>query len=249
MVRLVITDFATKEDSENFYINEEFDVSQNMFTYKSFKKYSTYLPKYSNDKVYSLNLLSRKYLEKDQFLIHIADGEYIIRFNHKTIYSAKINANFITDDMIKSILITKHIAMLSSGGTLQNIYYIINAKYKAALENILQLNIKNDKKEIISRSLGDINELVKPLTELDSQKTHVLKLSLITFLLAGSFWILTVGLKIATDNVFYIEPLDGLRNEVKFESQFITRQENTLNTLKTQYNELTDCITHKEALK
>ena len=26
MVRLVITDFATKEDSENFYINEEFDV-------------------------------------------------------------------------------------------------------------------------------------------------------------------------------------------------------------------------------
>lgn len=43
MVRLVITDFATKEDSENFYINEEFDVSQNMFTYKSFKKYSTYL--------------------------------------------------------------------------------------------------------------------------------------------------------------------------------------------------------------
>ena len=97
--------------------------------------------------------------------------------------------------------------------------------------------------------MGDINELVKPLTELDSQKTHVLKLSLITFLLAGSFWILTVGLKIATDNVFYIEPLDGLRNEVKFESQFITRQENTLNTLKTQYNELTDCITHKEALK
>ena len=46
------------------------------------------------------------------------------------------------DDMIKSILITKHIAMLSSGGTLQNIYYIINAKYKAALENILQLNMQ-----------------------------------------------------------------------------------------------------------
>ena len=249
MVRLIITDFATKEDSESFYINEEFDVSQNMFTYKSFKKHSTYLPKYSNDKVYSINLLSRKYLEKDQFLIHIADGEYIILFNHKTIYSAKINANFITDDMIKSILITKHIAMLSSGGSLANIYYIINAKYKAALENILQLNIKNDKKEIIAKSLGDINELVKPLTELDSQKSHLLKLSVLAVLFAGTLWVLTSGLKLATNSVFYIEPLDGLRDELKFESQFMTRQEKTLDTLKTQYNDIAGCITYKEDLK
>ena len=65
MVRLVITDFATKEDSENFYINEEFDVSQNMFTYSSFKKYSVYLSKYTNDAVYSLNILSKKYLQKN----------------------------------------------------------------------------------------------------------------------------------------------------------------------------------------
>ena len=61
MVRLVITDFATKEDSEFFYVNDEFDVSQNMFTYHSFKKYSVYLSKYSNDEIYSLNLSSKKY--------------------------------------------------------------------------------------------------------------------------------------------------------------------------------------------
>lgn len=249
MVRLVITDFATKEDSESFYINEDFDVSQNMFTYKAFKKYSTYLPKYSSDKIYSLNLLSKKYLEKDQFLIHIADGEYIILFNHQTIYSAKINANFITDDMIKSILITKHIAMLSSAGSLKNIYYIISSKYKAALENILQLNIKNDKKEIIAKSLGDINELVKPLKELDSKKSHGLKMLALISLFAGSFWVVFFGLKLATDNVLYIEPLDGLNQELKFETQFIVRQEKTLNDLKKQYNELTECITYKEALK
>lgn len=249
MVRLVITDFPTQEDSESFYINDDFDISQNMFTYKAFKKHSTYLPKYSNEKVYSLNLLSKKYLAQDQFLIHIADGEYIILFNHKTIYSAKINANFITDDMIKSILITKHIAMLSSAGALENIYYIITAKYKAAVENILQLNIKNDKKEIIAKSLGELEELVKPLKELDSKKSHGLKMLALTFLFAGSFWVIFYGLKLATENVFYIEPLDVLNDELRFETQFITRQEKTLNDLKKQYNELTDCITYKEALK
>ena len=107
MVRLVRTDFSSRSDSEFFYINDEFEVSQSMFTYDSFKKYEVFLPKYMSDNLYSLNLLSKKYLDDNQFLIHIADNEYIILFNHKTVYSAKINQNFITDDMIKSILINK----------------------------------------------------------------------------------------------------------------------------------------------
>ena len=60
MVRLVRTDFDTREDSEYFYIADEFDASQNMFTYSSFKKYSVYLSKYTNDEIYSLNILSKK---------------------------------------------------------------------------------------------------------------------------------------------------------------------------------------------
>ena len=51
MVRLVRTDFDTREDSEYFYIADEFDSSQNMFTYSSFKKYSVYLSKYTNDEI------------------------------------------------------------------------------------------------------------------------------------------------------------------------------------------------------
>ena len=157
MVRLVITDFATKEDNESFYINDEFDTTQNIFTYNSFKKYGVNLSRYeTNNEIYSLNLLSKKHLDKNQFLLHIAEGEYIILFNHKTVYSAKINSNFITDDMIKSILITKHIAMLSSGGSIDKIYYVINSKYKSAVENILKQNTKNEKNEVVAQPLGEI---------------------------------------------------------------------------------------------
>ena len=33
MVRLVITDFASKEQNETFYLNDEYATAQNMFTY------------------------------------------------------------------------------------------------------------------------------------------------------------------------------------------------------------------------
>ncbi|MDY3201473.1 MAG: hypothetical protein AB7S49_02860 [Arcobacter sp.] len=249
MVRLVITDFATKEDSEFFYINDEFDISQNMFTYQSFKKYSVYLSKYTNDEIYSLNLLSRKYLGKNQFLIHIADGEYVILFNHKTVYSAKINQNFITDDMIKSILITKHIAMLSSGGAIENIYYVINSKYKCAIENILKQNTKNEKQEVVAKSLGEMEELVKPLKELDTTKSHITKLVYMSLLLGASFWIIFFGLKTITDKVFYIEPLENLNRELKIETQLAKRQQILLNDNQKKYKDLTDCISKNEVVK
>jgi hypothetical protein len=249
MVRLVITDFATKEDSEFFYINDEFDISQNMFTYQSFKKYSVYLSKYTNDEIYSLNLLSRKYLGKNQFLIHIADGEYVILFNHKTVYSAKINQNFITDDMIKSILITKHIAMLSSGGAIENIYYVINSKYKCAIENILKQNTKNEKQEVVAKSLGEMEELVKPLKELDTTKSHITKLVYMSLLLGASFWIIFFGLKTITDKVFYIEPLENLNRELKIETQLAKRQQILLNDNQKKYKDLIDCISKNEVVK
>lgn len=249
MVRLVITDFATKEDSEFFYVNDEFDVSQNMFTYHSFKKYSVYLPKYSNDEIYSLNLLSKRYLGRNQFLIHIADGEYVILFNHKTVYSAKINQNFITDDMIKSILITKHIAMLSSGGAIENIYYVINSKYKCAIENILKQNTKNEKQEVVAKSLGEIEELVKPLKELDTSKSHFTKLTYMSLLLGVSFWVMFSGLKTFTDKVFYTEPLENLQRELRVETQLAKRQEKLLNESQIKYKELTDCISSTKVSK
>ena len=249
MVRLVITDFATKEDSEFFYIRDEFDISQNMFTYHSFKKYSVYLSKYTNDDIYSLNLLSRKYLKKNQFLIHIADGEYVILFNHKTVYSAKINQNFITDDMIKSILITKHIAMLSSGGSIDSIYYVINSKFKHAIENILKQNTKNEKQEVVAKSLGEIEELVKPLKSLDTSKSHFTKLFYITSLTTVSLWFVFMGLETFTNKIFYTEPLENLTKEIEIEKQLAKRQQISLNNNEKKYKDLTDCISVSGEIK
>ena len=249
MVRLVRTDFDTKEDSEYFYTADEFDESQNMFTYSSFKKYSVYLSKYTNDDIYSLNILSKKYLQKNQFLIHISDSDYVILFNHKTVYSAKINQNFITDDMIKSILITKHIAMLSSGGDIENIYYVINSKYKSAVENILKQNTKNDKNHVVAKSLGESWDLVKPLNELDTYKSHISKLTFATVLIGGSVWAMLFGLNMFAEKVFQIESLDNLKREIKVEEQLIKRQNIMLNTSEKKYKEITACITIPEVKK
>lgn len=246
MVRLVRTDFDTKEDSEYFYISDELDLSQNMFTYDSFKKYSVYLPKYTNDEIYSLNILSKRYLDKNQFLIHISDNEYVILFNHKTVYSAKISQNFITDDMIKSILITKHIAMLSSGGAIENIYYVINSKYKSAVENILKQNTKNEKNAVIAKSLGEIWDLVKPLNELDTFKSHTSKVLYSSFLVGGVLWSVFFGLNTFADKIFQKESLDNLKREVKIEDQLIKRQEILLKNSKQEYTTITECLTLPE---
>ena len=249
MVRLAITDFTSKEESEYFYVNEEYETSQNMFTYSGFKKYSAYLPKEGDYKFYSLNLLSKKYLDKDKFLIHIADEEFVILFNHKTIYSAKINPNFITDDMVKSILISKHITMLSSGGELNKFYYVINSKYRAALEIILKQNIKNEQKQVIAQSLGDIEDLIKPLKDLDTPKSHSTKLFILIFLFSGSFWLSAFGFDMIKEKYLKIESLDPLKQELNFEDKFKNRQMKTLNDTQAEYNKLTDCITYKEAIR
>lgn len=251
MVRLVITDFASKELNESFYLNDEFAGEQNMFTYNSFKKYSVYLSKYETfDEIYSLNLLSKKHLGKNQFLIYISEKEYVILFNHKTVYSAKINQNFITDDMIKSILITKHIAMLSSGGAIENIYYVINSKYKSAVENILRQNTKNEKNEVVAKSLGEINDLIKPLNELDTFKSHTMKMFYATFVIGFVLWTVFFGLNIFTARLFEQQSLDNLKQELDIEAQLTKRQQILFNNSETKYKELTGCISNnKEAIK
>jgi hypothetical protein len=250
MVRLVITDFATKEDNEAFYINDEFDTIQNIFTYDSFKKYGVFLSRYeANNEVYSLNLLSKKHLGKNQFLLHIAEGEYIILFNHKTVYSAKINSNFITDDMIKSILITKHIAMLSSGGSIDKIYYVINSKYKSAVENILKQNTKNEKNEVVAQPLGEIRDLIKPLTPLDTLNGHIFKNTYSLVFVAGILWMMFYGLDFFTEKLFYKESLETLKRELNIENRLAKRQQILLDKSLKNYKELTDCITPSDGVK
>lgn len=249
MVRLVITDFSTKEDNETFYLNDEFDTAQNLFTYDSFKKHSVLLSKYEvSEEIYSLNLLSKKHLNKNQFLLHIAEGEFIILFNHKTVYSAKISQNFITDDMIKSILITKHIAMLSSGGAIDKIYYVINSKYKSAIENILKQNTKNEKNEVVAQPLGEIRDLLRPLTPLDSMKGHIFKNTYSLFFVMAILWVVVFGLDTITQKMFHKESLETIKRELNIENRLVKRQKILLGKSIEEYNELTDCITPSKEL-
>lgn len=250
MVRLVITDFTSKEENESFYISDEFDVSQNMFTYDSFKKHSVYLSKYdTSDQVYSLNLLSKKHLSNNQLLIHVSDEEFYILFNHKTVYTAKINANFITDDMMKSILITRHIAMLSSGGEIENIYYVINSKFHSAVENILMQNTKNEKNEVIAHSLGNVDDLIQGLNELDDVKSYISKASFLGVMIIVLSWTMFFGLGLATDKLLYKHSLKNLEREIKIEKRLAKRQGIILRNTQKKYDLLTGCISKDEVIK
>ncbi|MCK9337131.1 MAG: hypothetical protein M0P43_04775 [Arcobacteraceae bacterium] len=245
MVRLVATDFKTKAASEAFYLNDRTDVSQKLFSYHYFKQYWVYMSHYrDNRKIYSLNFLSKKYLQKNEFLLYITDEEYVILFNHKTIYASKININFITDDIIKSILLTRHFAMLLNiSSSEKRLSYIVDSRYKLAIENILKENTKIEDR-VIAYSMGDIDDLTSTMNELINTKTHFSRLSFVVIFTIGILWSMFYGLEIFSNKVFFNTSLDDLRTEVDFENRAVMRQQTILDKNTLQYNELTKCLTH-----
>ncbi|MEJ5167763.1 MAG: hypothetical protein WHU93_01225 [Arcobacteraceae bacterium] len=248
MVRLVATDFKTKEASEAFYVGKQFDESQKIFTYSFFKQYSLHISKYQgNYKIYSLNLLSKKYLNNNEFLIYITDEDFLVLFNHKTIYTAKINLHYITDDIIKSILIAKHlVAVLNTDDNQKKLNYLIDSRYKYAVENIVRENIKiNDM--IIAQNLGDIEELTMPMNELLDMKTHYSRLAFVSVLLIGVFWVIGFGLDMVSNKILFNTSLDDLRSEVDFENRALIRQQKILDSHLSQYNETTKCLSHQSS--
>ncbi len=245
MVRLVITDFSLKEENYDLYVNDEFGDNQTMFTYDSLKKHSVILSKYDiHDEVYSLNLLSKKHLDNNQLLVHIADEEYYILFNHKTVYTAKVNPNFISDDIMKSVLITKHIAMLSSGGEIEHIYYVTNTKYNAAIENILKQNTKNEKGEVIAESLGDVNTLVEKLNPLDTINTYSLKSAYIIGLISMIAVIIFYILPSIEKKYIETSSLKKIKNEIRIQKRLVVREKILLRTARRKHKELTQCISN-----
>lgn len=242
MVRLIITDFKDKSENEAFYITDEYETKVQLFTYYRLKKHSVYLSKYEvNDNLYSLNVVSKKHLKKNQFLIYIEDEKFIILFNHKTIYSAKINPNFMADDIIKSILTTKHITMLSGGGNSIELNYIINSKYKSALEHLLQQNTKNEKNEIMAFEINEINRLVKNLNELDTNKSHFGKLIFIVVFISFIFWAIFSGLGILSKKVLVEEPLKILNRQLAIEKNRLKKQKVLLREKQVIYKKEVDC--------
>ena len=133
--------------------------------------------------------------------------------------------------------------MLSSGGAIENIYYVISSKYKSAVENILKQNTKNEKNHVIAKSLGETWDLVKPLNELDTFRSHSSKMMYSFFLLTGTLWVIFFGLDNLTDRVFKKESLDTLKREVQIEDQLIKRKKILLENSEKKYKEITECLT------
>lgn len=247
MVRLVITDFPSKEDNESFYTGDNFDDVKDFFCFDEYKKRSVTLPKSEtiND-LYSLNLLSKKYIPSNTFLVYITNTEFYILFNHETIYSAKMNENFITDDMVKSVLISKHLTMLSSSGEIEKIYYLINSEYRYAIENILKQNIKNEKNEIIAKDLGNVSTLVKKLPELETINSYTKKVSVLISFILFIFWVQTYGFDFIEKNYLINNHIQKYQNDLKVENRFFDKAKKELEKQQKEYDDLVSCITNKK---
>ena len=105
------------------------------------------------------------------------------------------------------------------------------------------------KNEVVAKSLGEIKDLVKPLKELDSFKSHSSKMFYSIFLLSFIFWFMFYGLELFTSRLFEQQSIDNLAKEVKIEEQLSKRQQILLNNSETKYRELSECITTNEVIK
>jgi len=251
MVRLIVTDYHSKEEYEDFYTSiDELEPLKELFVYYKYRKYKAYLPRsHVHENIYSLNILSRKYLDYDNFLIYIGDSEFYILFNHKTIYSAKINENFITDDMIKSILIAKHLTMLSSGGSIDKIYYIIDSKYKFAIENILKQNTKNENNQVIATELGHVETLVKKVPEMDTLSTFVKKNSVIAAVLFIIYLTVNSVLPFIEKNYLEDNFIEKYEKELQIEQRLNKRLLNRFEKVAKEHKDLTQCISNIQVQK
>lgn len=173
MVRLITTDIINREKIIDTNLK---DKNIEVFSYFQFEKYSAFVSslELQND-LYSLNLLSKKYLLKENFLIYMSDFEYSICFDHKTIYSLKIMGDFKINDLIKSVLITKNLIMLLGGGSSNKIYFLIDSEYEELYTNILRENLKNEKGEYSVNKLGNLIDLTRGLVQLETKKKFLYK--------------------------------------------------------------------------
>ncbi len=244
MVRLVITDFSTQEENEFFYPADEYEAQKYFLTYHRFKKYGLFLSKsYEDDDVYSLSLLSKHYLKSGEFLVYISDYEFVILFNHKRVYSSKINPNFIIDDIIKSVLIAKHIIMLTNTtGNMSKLYCVANTKYRYAVENIVTRNITKDSPNISAEILGRAEELVKPLNELTTMNNLVLKNIAALAVVGVLWWVAFFAYDMLILKFVNKHSTKAQEIELRVQKRLIQKEKIAYKKLEKEYNTMLSCI-------
>lgn len=246
MVRLIVTDFSSYEDNISFYSTDEFETVENIFTFDSLKKEEVFLPKESlKDDIYSLNLLSKKYLQNNEFLVYVSENEYYILYNHKTNYNAKINQEFFIDDLIKSILITKHITKLVNNNDETKIYFLIENSYKEVVESLFKVNLHIQNQDLHITNLGEVKNLVKPLNKLFTFKNYFIKVSYIFILLSGFFWYIFSGAQLLTDNFINKKSMKSLDRNLRLATISDKRINSILNKELRTYKNISQCMRRK----
>lgn len=247
MVRLVSTDFVSLEQNKEFYAIDEYSSLQKMFTYERFKIHEVYLEKtIKNESIYSLNLLSNKHLKFNEFLVYISQSEYYILFNHKTSYCAKISNDFFMDDIIKAILITKHISKLASPDENKTINLLLNTQNNTLLKKLFEENIKKSEQAIHISNLENINTLIKELNPLITSNNFVFRSVYFLSVSFFVFWFLGSGINILETNLITKHSLKSINKSLYIEQQSIKRNTKTLLSYQNEYKNISMCLNKKE---
>ncbi|MEA3354358.1 MAG: hypothetical protein U9Q33_11135 [Campylobacterota bacterium] len=241
MVRLINTECFY--DRKDLYCSVDIDLtnSQEVYGYDNFNKISIMLPKdeLNGDQFYSLNSLSQKRLEENQFLIYINNKEFCVLYDHKTIYYSKIA--YTINDLIKSFLITKHLLMLLSIGSADKVYCVIDSPYKKLYKELIVQNMKSTE-DIKIVDLGDIDEIVRSLPQLNTKKNHIIKYLSVSLLVLFSTYFVFFGLKDITNKFYPINDLTNLTVKLKKENRLLKKNETLLKSVEEEYKYIKECI-------
>jgi hypothetical protein len=242
MVRLVTTNCFYSDDDGKNYCAIDTNTLDNLkvSTYFNFEEYVTFVQKDDlKNTLYSLNLISKTHLSNEKFLIYINDNEYSICFDHKTIYSLKIEKQFKLNDIIKSVLITKNLIMLLSAGDINKVYFIIDSQYEELYKNILIENLKNDKGEHTVEKLGNLQHLIKELPELETKRTFLFKYITLGVLIFVSIYLTFDGLNRFSKRFFPINNNSVIVSQIKFQNTQLIQNQIKLKEL--EKNSLCGC--------
>ena len=233
MIRLANTTSFTQQYEKKLAVDIVDLSNVEIFSYHDYQIHSTIVPAAALvDDLYSINILSKIYLADNNFLIYMNNNEYIIVFNHETIYMQELSNEFIFNDIIKLSLITKNLLNLLSIGKQQTTYFIIDSQYKELHENILYRNIFKNNSHGSFKNLGSISELVKKIPELETRSKYNGKLILLLVLIMISLYFTFGGLSKIISNYYSANSNALIESQIKIVSKQIEKNMEFLNQIK-----------------
>lgn len=245
MVRLVLTNFPFAHEIKEFYAEGFEKNMKRMFFYNGFNnKEEVYLPKedLKKTKFYSINELSQNFIEDNNFLVYISDRQFNILFDHITISSTILDKKYKIEDIIKLIIITKHLSILSSGGDLEKIFYVIDSEHKSTIEHLLKINTMNENAQIIAKDLGTKEELIPKLTELDTSESFIFKQLQLLLVTTITFCAIFFGAELLFKKIQPYEDITSIESKISNSNTEININERREKSLIKKLTDLKSCM-------